>query len=169
MSKYFVFFKESVKNSYCKIENGGEQLLGKEKSCHHIISNIEIIKTLTDLKTNYSPKDRRKILENYINKPHIANIIITKMFDQTKYKEDGTFGYSNDYNRKLTTKGLDGRIIHATFSWNPHNLVYGPGYKNNGRSLRGRASDRGSSLDIELYDKQNESRKKQIDKFYSPT
>lgn len=111
---------------------------------------------LKDLRKNYSKEDQMKILQDYINKPHIANIIITKMFDINNYNnEDNT--YAKHYN------GKDGKIIHAAFSWNPHNLVYGPGYSNNGRPLRGR--EPGSNIDTELYDKQSDQNKQKINDF----
>ena len=100
---------------------------------HHIIPNHELVSLLKSTR-NLSIEDRKKVLNNYLNKDHIKSVII-----------------KNDLINK-TYLGTHGKLIHAAVSNNPHNLVYGPGKDLTSNKHRGR--DPGEKKDVEILDKQ---------------
>jgi hypothetical protein len=109
-------------------------------SYHHIIPNCELIDLLKSTKT-LEKDERKKVLENFLNKDHVKNVIINR-------------GLINK-----TGPGCNhGKLIHAAVVNNPNNLVYGPGYDTNGKALRGK--EPGNNKDTEILEKQTDDYKK---------
>ena len=86
-------------------------------------------------KENEPESDQIDQLNNYVNKPHIRQLIIDK--DLTSGKKD------------------HGRVIYASIANNPHNLVYGP-------SGEYRGADPGGMKDNELYNAQSPEYKNDV-------
>jgi hypothetical protein len=82
---------------------------------HHLISNREIEALLENELKNTNKVEVAEKIEHFLNQNHIKTIIL------------GT----NSWNENLIDKAKDthGKIIHAAFSNNSHNLFHGPQYR----------------------------------------
>ena len=115
----------------------------QQYSYHHIIPACKLIELLKETK-KLDIDDRKKIINEYLNREHIKDIIIGK-------------GLINYEFRGRKDHGL---LIAASFVNNPNNLVYGPGYNRKGKPHRG--NEKKDKKDIELAALQSNDHKEKI-------
>lgn len=100
-------------------EENGSPIITK---IHHIFSNDKIRDLYSNMNRDYG--ERIKILEPYLNMPHIKRIL-------------------DDNWTKISTMSDHGVVLHALIVQNTHNLIHGPG---------NRLNDPESGLDQALFD-----------------
>lgn len=122
-----MLFKETIPQSRYVDENGAivqdENNRPIESRIHHIFSNRAIRQLYNNMSTDYN--DRIKILQPYLNLPHIKQFL------------DANW----DQGLKINKMVNHGAVIHALIVQNPHNLI---------RGARNRSGDPGNGTDQEL-------------------